>query len=61
MNKLFFKEVDIIVVVFSLSENQFENSFEAIKKYWIPEIKEKGKKYLPLLIFGNKDDLIENK
>jgi len=57
ITKLFFKDANIVIIVYEITN---KNSFEKLKTFWYPYVKEYGEKYSILAIVGNKSDLYEN-
>ena len=53
-NESFYKKVDGCILVFDLTN---QASFDDIKNYFIPKIKELCKLNIPVLLLGNKKDL----
>ena len=50
----YYKRADAVLLVYDISNKQ---SFELIKKYYSPHIKELCKKDIPVILLGNKADL----
>lgn len=57
-NEFFYKKVDGIILVFDLTN---PSSFDDIKDYFIPKIKELCKQDIPVLLLGNKKDLEDSR
>ena len=55
--KVFYKNATVCVLVYDITRN---SSFEAIKNYWIKEIKENAPSDIIIALAGNKDDNYEN-
>ena len=53
LSLLYYKRADAILLVYDISKRK---SFENIKNYYIPQIKEKCKKDIVILLLGNKAD-----
>ena len=53
----YYKRADAILLVYDISS---KSSFDRIKKFYVPKIKENCKKDIPILLLGNKTDK-ENK
>ncbi len=49
----YYRDADAVLLVYDISERR---SFESIKKYFIPHIKEYCKKDIIILLLGNKAD-----
>lgn len=57
MNRIFYKDVTSAILVFDITRNE---SFEQIKSYWLPEIRDKIKcKDLTIALCANKSDLYD--
>lgn len=54
VNESYYKKVDGCIVVYDITN---KNSFDEIKKYFIPKIKENCKENIPTLILGSKTDI----
>lgn len=57
-NESFYKKVDGVILVFDLTN---PSSFDDIKDYFIPKIKELCKQDIPVLLLGNKKDLEDSR
>jgi len=53
-NEFFYKKVDGFIVVFDITN---KNTFDDIRDYFLPKIRENSKDDIPILIIGNKKDL----
>jgi small GTP-binding protein len=58
VNESIYKNVDGCIIVFDITK---EDTFEEIENYFIPKIKEKAKKNIPVFILGNKLDLSDSR
>ena len=56
MAQIFYKDARIVILVYDISN---QKSFEALKDYWYPQVKEKGPKEIILAVAANKSDLYE--
>ena len=56
LNKIFYQDAYINILVYDITN---ENSFKALKDYWIEEVRENGPKDAIIIIVGNKSDLYE--
>ena len=56
MAQIFYKDARIVILVYDISN---QKSFEAMKDYWYPQVKEKGPKEIILAVAANKSDLYE--
>jgi small GTP-binding protein len=54
--KIFYKDAVIIIFVYDVTKR---DTFEALKEYWVEQIKENGVKNAILALAANKDDLYE--
>ena len=54
VNETFYKKVDGCIIVYDVTN---QKSFDEIEDYFIPTIKEKCIKNIPILLLGNKSDL----
>ena len=57
ITKLFFKDANIVIIVYEITN---KNSFEKLKTFWYPYVKEYGEKYSILAVVGNKSDLYKH-
>ncbi len=58
INETFYKKIDGCILVFDLTN---QKSFDDIKDYFIPKIKELCKQDIPVLLLGNKKDLEDSR
>ena len=56
LNKIIYKDADVYILVYDITK---KFSFEALKDYWVEEIKENSPKDSIIIIVGNKSDLYE--
>ena len=56
MAQIFYKDARIVILVYDISN---QKSFEGMKDYWYPQVKEKGPKEIILAVVANKSDLYE--
>ena len=57
-NESFYKKVDGFIVVFDITRR---NTFEDIRNYFLPKIRENSNDEIPILIIGNKKDLRDSR
>jgi small GTP-binding protein len=57
-NESFYKKVDGFIVVFDITRR---NTFEDIRDYFLPKIRENSNDEIPILIIGNKKDLRDSR
>ena len=53
-NRLYYKRADCVLLVYDITNR---NSFEAIKKHYVNEIKNNCKEHIKVILLGNKTDL----
>ena len=53
-NRIYYRRADCCLLVYDITN---KNSFKAIKNYYINEINNYYKKYIPVILLGNKTDL----
>ena len=53
LNLTYYKKADAILLVYDIS---MKSTFDKIKKFYVPKIKENCKKDIPILLLGNKTD-----
>ena len=58
LNETFYKKADGCLLVYDITNRR---SFEQIKDYYIPKIKEKCQKNIFILLLGNKNDMKEKR
>ena len=58
LNETFYKKADGCLLVYDITNRR---SFEQIKDYYIPKIKEKCQKNIFILLLGNKNDMEEKR
>ena len=57
VGKHFYKESYVICLVYSIDDQE---SLNALKSIWYPDVQKYGEKYTVLAVVGNKSDLYEN-
>lgn len=57
LTRMFYKDATVAILVYDITQ---ENSFKAIKQYWIHQITESSPKSVIIVIAGNKSDLMED-
>ena len=57
LGKHFYKDSYIVCLVYDITN---QDSVEALKSVWYPDIQKYGEKYAVLAVIGNKSDLYEN-
>ena len=58
INETYYKKADAVLLVYDITN---KDSFDLIKNYYCPKIKEFCKKNIPIILLGNKTDLEENR
>ena len=53
MNESYYQKADSVLLVYDISNRK---SFEQVKNYYCPKIKENYKKKVPIILLGNKGD-----
>ena len=57
LGKHFYKESYVVCLVYSIDNQE---SLDALKSVWYPDVQKYGEKYTVLAVVGNKSDLYEN-
>ena len=57
-NECFYKKVDGFIVVFDITNR---NTFDDVRDYYLPKIRESSNDEIPILIIGNKKDLRDSR
>ena len=58
INESYYKKADAILLIYDITQR---NSFETIKEYYCPKIKDLCKVDIPIILLGNKADLEEKR
>lgn len=58
INETYYKKADAILLVYDITNKE---SFDVIRKYYCPKIKEFCKKNIPIMLLGNKTDKEEER
>ena len=58
INESFYKKVDGFIVVFDITN---QNTFDEVRDYFLPKIRENSNDEIPILIIGNKKDLKDSR
>ena len=57
-NETYYKKADGFIVVFDITN---QNSFDDIRDYFLPKIRQNSIEEIPILIIGNKKDLADSR